>query len=134
MVRRCPAPLTMLAAALAFGLGSRPMSTRANGLTNSSNTSNTPTVTADYTLSSSISLAAPTGSKPAPGDPNPPTPQFTAVVNPVGVFPVLAVNSCRKVPEGVPEYTQTSRISGTRTARRRRTAGTTSGRTRRVAR
>jgi len=33
--------LTMLAAALAFGLGSRPMSTRADGLTNASNTSNT---------------------------------------------------------------------------------------------
>jgi hypothetical protein len=87
VVRRCPAPLTLLAAALALGLGSRPMSTRADGLTNNSNTANTPTVTADYTLSSSIAVAAPTGAKPAPGDGNPPEPQFTAVVDPVGVVP-----------------------------------------------
>jgi hypothetical protein len=87
VVRRCPAPLTMLAAALALGLGSRPMSTQAAGLTNSSNTSNTPAVTADYTLTSSIRLPVPAGAKPAPGDTNPPTPQFTAVVDPVGVVP-----------------------------------------------
>src|SRR5262249_12791557 len=87
VVRRCPAPLTVLAAALAFGLGSRPMFARADGLTNASNTDNTSTVTVDYKLTSTISLPAPTGSKPAPGDANPPTPQFTAVVNPVGVVP-----------------------------------------------
>src|SRR3954468_23286734 len=58
VVRRCPAPLTMLAAALAFGLGSRPMSTWADGLTNKSNTASTPTVTVDYTLTSSTKLLA----------------------------------------------------------------------------
>jgi hypothetical protein len=77
----------VLAAALAFGLGSRPMSTYAGGLTNASNTSNTPTVTVDYTLTSSISLPAPSGSMPAQGSANPPTPQFTAVVDPVGLVP-----------------------------------------------
>jgi hypothetical protein len=87
VVRRGPAPLTMLAAALAFGLGWRPMSTRADGLTNRSDTSNTPTVTVDYTLTSSITLPAPTGPKPTPGEANPPTPQLTALVNPVGVVP-----------------------------------------------
>jgi len=87
VVRRCPAPLTMLAAALAFGLGWQPMSTRAGTLTNNSNTSNTATVTVDYSLTSSSAIAAPTGSKPAPGATNPPAPQITAVVNPVGVVP-----------------------------------------------
>lgn len=87
MVRRCPAPLTMLAAALAMGLGWQPMSTRADGLTNNSNTSNTATVTVDYTLTSSTAIAAPSGTKPAPGAANPPAPQITAVVNPVGVVP-----------------------------------------------
>ena len=41
VLRRCPTPLTMLATALAFGLGLLPMSTRADGLTSNSNTSNT---------------------------------------------------------------------------------------------
>jgi hypothetical protein len=65
----------------------QPASTLADSLTNASNTANTPTVTADYTLTSTVSLPAPTGPKPASGDPNPPTPQFTAVVDPVGVVP-----------------------------------------------
>jgi hypothetical protein len=77
----------VLASALAIGLGFRPASTLADSLTNASNTSNTPTVTADYTLTSTIKLPAPTSPKPAPGDTNPPTPQFTAVVAPVGVVP-----------------------------------------------
>jgi hypothetical protein len=77
----------LLVAALALGLGVLPLSTRADGLTNTSNTSNTPTVTADYTLTSSVGIPAPTGAKPASGDTNPPTPQFTAVVAPVGVVP-----------------------------------------------
>jgi hypothetical protein len=77
----------MLAAALAFGLGWQPMSTRAGTLTNNSNTSNTATVTVDYTLTSSSAIAAPTGSKPATGANNPPAPEITAVVNPVGVVP-----------------------------------------------
>jgi hypothetical protein len=77
----------MLAAALAFALGWQPNSTRAGGLTNNSTTANTATVTVDYTLSSSTALAAPAGAKPAPGATNPPAPQITAVVNPVGVVP-----------------------------------------------
>jgi hypothetical protein len=63
------------------------MSTYAGGLTNASNTANTPTVTVDYTLSSSISLPAPSGSMPAQGAANLPTPQFTAVIDPVSVVP-----------------------------------------------
>ena len=43
MIRRCPAPLTMLVAALALSLGSRPMSTWAAAVTTS---------TATYTLTS----------------------------------------------------------------------------------
>ncbi|HZW30984.1 MAG TPA: hypothetical protein VFF52_09775 [Isosphaeraceae bacterium] len=87
MVRRCRAPLTMLVAVLALGLGWQPMSTRADSLTNNSNTANTATVTVDYTLTSSSAIPAPAGSKPAPGAANPPAPQITAVVNPVGVVP-----------------------------------------------
>jgi hypothetical protein len=77
----------MLAAALAFGLGGLPKTTRADGLTNSSNTSNTAAVSADYTLTSSVALSAPSGPKPQAGAPNPPAPQFTAVVEPVGIVP-----------------------------------------------
>src|SRR5262249_45909613 len=43
--------------------------------------------TVDYTLTSSTAIAAPSGSKPAPGAANPPAPQITAVVSPVGVVP-----------------------------------------------
>src|SRR5207237_6467752 len=63
------------------------VSPRAYGLTNSSNTSNAPRVTVHYTLTSPTTLPAATGSKPAPGDLNPPAPQITAVVDPVGVVP-----------------------------------------------
>ena len=41
MIRRCPAPLTAMVAALAFGLGSQPISTQADGITAG---------TAEYTL------------------------------------------------------------------------------------
>ena len=63
MIRRCSAPLTVLAAALACGLGSQPMSTHADGITSS-----TAAGTADYTLTTTTALPAPTG--PAPGTPN----------------------------------------------------------------
>ncbi len=49
MIRRCPAPLTMMVAALAISLGSRPMSTQAD----------TVTLTATYTLTSSSRPSGP---------------------------------------------------------------------------
>ena len=52
MIRRCPTLLTVLAATLVLGYGLHPASTRADGIAN-------------YTLSSSSDLAAPTG--PPPG-------------------------------------------------------------------
>ena len=45
MIRRCPAPLTALVAALVLGLGSQPISTQADGISSS-----TAAGTADYTL------------------------------------------------------------------------------------
>ena len=59
MIRRSPAPFAMLVAALTFGLASQPMSAMAVGITSG---------TADYTLTTTTTLPAPTG--PAPGSPN----------------------------------------------------------------
>ncbi len=48
MIRRCPAPLTMMVVALAISLGSQPMSTQADTLS-----------TATYTLTSPDGLPVP---------------------------------------------------------------------------
>jgi hypothetical protein len=56
VIRRCPAPLTVLVAALGFGLGSLPMSTQADGITAG---------TAEYTLTATTALPTPT--VPVPG-------------------------------------------------------------------
>jgi hypothetical protein len=85
VLRRCPTTLTILAAALAFGLGVLPMSTRGDGLTSSSNTSNTTTESLEYTLTTTQAISPPTGSPPAPGSSNAPTPQIVAVVTPVSI-------------------------------------------------
>jgi hypothetical protein len=77
--------LTILAAALAFGLGSRPMSTRADGLTSRSDTSNTSTVMLEYTLITSQAYTPAAGSPPAVGSSNVPTPQIVATVSPVSI-------------------------------------------------
>jgi hypothetical protein len=58
VLRRYPTLLTMLAAALAFGLGLQPASSQADGITG----------TANYTLTATDALPAPTG--PPPGTPS----------------------------------------------------------------
>jgi hypothetical protein len=85
VLRRCPAPLMVLAAALAFGLGSQPLSSRADVLTSNSDTSNTPTVTLEYTLTTSQAIAPATGSPPAQGSSNPPPPQVLATDSPISI-------------------------------------------------
>jgi hypothetical protein len=87
VLRRCPAPLIVLAAALAFGLGSQPLSSRADGLTSKSDTSNTPTVTLQYTLTTSQAIAAASGSPPAQGSSNPPPPQVLALDTTIAIVP-----------------------------------------------
>ena len=52
MIRRCPAPLTAMVAALVFGLGSQPRSTRADG------SSSATAGTAEYTLTTTTGLPA----------------------------------------------------------------------------
>ena len=61
MIRRCPAPLTVLVAALVFGLSSQPMSTWADGMSSS-----TTAGTADYTLTTTTGLPSPTAPPQAP--------------------------------------------------------------------
>jgi hypothetical protein len=85
VLRRCPAPLIVLAAALGFGLGAQPMSSRADSLTSNSDTSNTPTVSLEYTLTTTQAIAAASGSPPAQGSSNPPTPQVLALDTPVSI-------------------------------------------------
>jgi hypothetical protein len=77
--------MMVLAAALAFGLGSQPLSSLADGLTSNSDTSNTPTVTLEYTLTTSQAIAPATGTPPAQGSSNPPTPQVLALDTPVSI-------------------------------------------------
>jgi hypothetical protein len=60
VIRRCPAPLTAMVAALVFGLGSQPTSTQADGISSS-----TTPGTANYTLTTATGLPAPT--VPVPG-------------------------------------------------------------------
>lgn len=85
MSRRCPAPLIAMAAALAFGLGSQPLSSRADVLTSNSNTSNTTTELLEYTLTANQNIAGVTGTPPAQGTSNPPTPELVATISPVSV-------------------------------------------------
>lgn len=85
MSRRCPAPLIALAAALAFGLGWQPMSSRADVLTSNSNTSNTTTELLEYTLTANQAITGMTGTPPAQGSSNPPTPELVATISPVSV-------------------------------------------------
>jgi hypothetical protein len=80
VLRRCPTPLIVLAAALAFVLGSRPMSARADGLTSHSTTANTPTEALEYTLTTTQAIPAMAGPPPAPGS-SAPSPQFVGVVS-----------------------------------------------------
>jgi hypothetical protein len=77
--------MMVLAAALAFGLGSQPLSSRADGLTSNSDTSNTPTVTLEYTLTTSQAIAPASGSPPAQGSSNPPPPQVLALDSPISI-------------------------------------------------
>ena len=65
MIRRCPAPLTMMVVALAISLGSQPMSTQADTLS-----------TATYTLTSPDGLPVPSA--------NIAGPQVEALVSPYG--------------------------------------------------
>ena len=71
VLRRCPAPLIVLATALAFGLGSQPSSSRADGL-----------VTLDYTLTALQNIAPEAGS---PSTQNAPTPQVLASDSPISI-------------------------------------------------
>jgi hypothetical protein len=87
VLRRCPAPLIVLTAALAFGLGSQPMSSRADSLTSGADTSNTPTVTLDYTLTTSQAIAPVSGSPSTQSTTNPPTPQVLATDSPISIVP-----------------------------------------------
>jgi hypothetical protein len=71
--RRCRAPMIALVAALAFGLGSQSRYTLADQAG-----------TADYTLTSTAGLAAPTGPTPTAGASNVTTPQVVALIDPAG--------------------------------------------------
>jgi hypothetical protein len=75
----------VMAVALGSGLGSQPMFSRADSLTSNSDTSNTPTVTLEYTLTTSQAIAPATGTPPAQGISNPPTPQVLALDTPVSI-------------------------------------------------
>jgi hypothetical protein len=85
-MRRCPAPLTMLAAALALGLGSRPEFTQADTIN-----SDATTATASYTLTSSAGL-------PVPGT-NISGPQVEALILPPGgVMPPTSGSGTQESP------------------------------------
>jgi hypothetical protein len=86
VIRRCPAPLTMMVTALAISLGSQPISTQADAVSSGPGTS-----TADYTLTSSVGL-------PVPGA-NISGPQVEALVLPPGgVVPPASVNGTAPSP------------------------------------
>ena len=73
MIRRCPAPLTALLAALVFGLGSQASLTRADqaGM-------------ADYSITFPNGLPAPTGATPGSGSSDIAAPQVVLLVDPAG--------------------------------------------------
>jgi hypothetical protein len=73
VIRRCPAPLPALVAALVFGLGLQPISTRADQVG-----------TADYSLTFPTGLSAPTGASPSPGSSSVAAPQVVLLVDPAG--------------------------------------------------
>ncbi len=73
MIRRCRAPMIALLAALASGLGYQSKSVRADQAG-----------TADYTLTSTTNIAAPSGPPPTAGASNVTTPQVVALIDPAG--------------------------------------------------
>ena len=73
MIRRCPAPLTAMVATLLYGVGSQPVSTRADQVG-----------TADYTLTTTTGLPAPSGPIPTSGSTKIPSPQVEALIEPAG--------------------------------------------------
>jgi hypothetical protein len=82
VLRRCTAPLIVLATALAFGLGSQPMSSRADSVTSSSST---PTVTLDYTLTASQPITPAGATAPTQTGSSTPTPQVLALDTPISI-------------------------------------------------
>ncbi len=90
MLRRCPAPLMALAAALAFGLGWQPMPSRADSSTSNSGTS---TVTLDYTLTASQAITPAGATAPAQGSSGAPTPQVLALDTPISIVTPSSTNS-----------------------------------------
>jgi hypothetical protein len=82
VLRRCTAPLIALVAALAFGLGSQPMSSRADSVTSSSST---PTVTLDYTLTASQPITPAGATAPTQTGSSTPTPQVLALDTPISI-------------------------------------------------
>jgi hypothetical protein len=75
----------MLMAALALGLGAWPMSSRGDGLTSNSNSSNTATESLEFTLNATQAIVANAGSPPAPGSTATTPPQVALEVSPVSV-------------------------------------------------
>ncbi len=73
MIRRCPAPFTALVAALVLGLGSQPMTLRADQVG-----------TADYSLTFPNGLPAPSGPIPSSGSTSVAAPQVVLLVDPAG--------------------------------------------------
>jgi hypothetical protein len=73
VIRRCPAPLTAVVASLALGFGLQPVLTHADQMG-----------TADYTLTTTTALPAPSGPMPTPGSTNIPSPQVLALIEPAG--------------------------------------------------
>lgn len=73
MIRRCPTPLTALVASLVFYFGTQPIFTKADQVG-----------TADYTLTTTTGLPAPSGPIPTSGSTNIPSPQVEALIEPAG--------------------------------------------------
>lgn len=77
----------VLTAGLALGLCWLPSSSRADGLTAGSNTSNTPTVLLDYTLTTTQAIAPQSGTPSATGSSSSATPQVLALDTPISIVP-----------------------------------------------